>query len=548
MFETFGRYQLLKKVAKGGMGEIFLARQQGVQGFEKLLVVKKILAHHNEEDEFIKMFLDEARITAGLNHPNIAQIFDLGEQDGSYYIAMEYVRGEDVRRIWKRMHERKQKMPPGIVARIVADAAAGLDFAHRAVDSKGRHLGLIHRDVSPQNILVSFEGGVKLIDFGVAKAAGRMQQTAAGVLKGKYAYMSPEQAAGDEIDHRSDIFALGVVCCELLTDGRLFKRETDTQTLKAVTECQVIPPSQIVPSVPTSLDALVLKALARNRDNRFRDAQEMRLAFEEWIVEARAPGSAAHLAQFMQTLYTERIAEERRLGHPPWDEQSQDSAGTKGKTVPGRSKVRSTTRPDDEGATPSWRRLVGIASGIGIAVGGLIALIVLIALRTPPSVIWLEIDPPGATVFRDNMLIGQGRVRLQGEPSTSITVSIRSDGYETLERRVEFRKEPEITLRLKLKPLPAPTVVVHVETTPEGAGAYVGDRQQCSTPCDLTLPRGSGTTEVTFRKTGFNPELRSIPGENPPADLVVELTATAATPKVKPKTTKPHANDIQLTR
>ncbi|MBS1153096.1 MAG: protein kinase, partial [Myxococcaceae bacterium] len=177
----FGRYQLLKKLASGGMGQVFLART-GQEGFEKLVVLKRILPHLVEDEEFFTMFQDEAKITMRLNHPNIAQIFEFGEERGIHFLVMEYIAGEDIRRLTKRVAAAGQTLPLGVILRVIADAAAGLDYAHKGRDSKGVPLGLVHRDVSPQNVLVGFDGAVKLIDFGVAKAAGRAQHTATGIL------------------------------------------------------------------------------------------------------------------------------------------------------------------------------------------------------------------------------------------------------------------------------------------------------------------------------------------------------------------------------
>ena len=230
--ENYGEYQLIKKLATGGMAQIYLARQQGLEGFEKLLVVKRILPHLAENEDFIKMFLDEARIAARLNHPNIVQIFNLGSQDDTFFIAMEYIHGEDVRRVWKRADQAGKDLPVPMVCRIIMDAAAGLDYAHKKTDQVGKPLGIVHRDISPQNILVTFEGGVKVVDFGIAKAADQATVTKSGVLKGKYSYMSPEQASGQKIDHRTDIFALGTVLYELLTGHpvvQALERHSDAQ-------------------------------------------------------------------------------------------------------------------------------------------------------------------------------------------------------------------------------------------------------------------------------------------------------------------------------
>jgi uncharacterized protein (TIGR02265 family) len=306
--ETFGRYQLIRKIATGGMGQIYLARQQGPVGFEKLLVVKRILPHLSEEEEFIEMFFDEARIAAALNHPNIAQIYELGEVGGDYFIAMEYVQGDSIRAVNERAAtKRKGGMPIALKVRVIAEAAAGLDFAHRAKNPAGKALGLIHRDVSPQNILVGFNGGVKLIDFGVAKAADKVSQTETGSIKGKYAYMSPEQAKGEDLDPRSDVFGLGIVLHELLTGQRLFKRDVETATLKAVVQAKVAAPSTIVKGIPKALDAIALKALSKKRDDRFASAGDLQMALETFLTEQRMPGTSAHLAAFMRELYSDVI-------------------------------------------------------------------------------------------------------------------------------------------------------------------------------------------------------------------------------------------------
>jgi serine/threonine-protein kinase len=314
--ETFGRYELLRKIAIGGMGAVYLARQKGPVGFQKLLVVKRLLPHLSEDAEFIEMFLDEGRIAAHLNHPNIAQIYDLGEVDGQYFIAMEYVHGEAVGPLGVRAHQRKGGMPLGLKCRVIADAAAGLDAAHNARSPSGRKLALIHRDVSPQNVLVGFNGGVKLIDFGVAKASGKMSQTIVGTIKGKHAYMSPEQARGEPLDSRSDVFGLGTVFYELLTQHRLFKRDTELATLKAVVGSKIVPPSEVVPEVPKELDAIVFKALARKRDERFSNAGELQLALEEFLLQQKLHATPAHLAAFMKDLYAEELEEERFASEP----------------------------------------------------------------------------------------------------------------------------------------------------------------------------------------------------------------------------------------
>ncbi|WP_093524987.1 serine/threonine protein kinase [Stigmatella erecta] len=319
--ENYGNYQLVKRLALGGMAQIYLARRKGQDASAPLVVVKRILPHLAENLEFVRMFLDEARIAARLAHPNIVQLYDLGAQDDSFFLAMEYIHGDDVRRICKRAESLAHPLPVALACRIIIDACAGLDYAHKKVDPLGKPLGIVHRDVSPQNILVSFAGEVKVVDFGIAKAADQATVTRSGVLKGKYSYMSPEQAAGKRVDCRSDVFALGVVLYELITGTRLFKRTTDMQTLSAVSECHVTPPSEISPRVPVDLDAIVLKALAKDPDARYAEALQLQVALEAWLRKHPSASSSEDLSEFMQAVYAERLAREARTGQVAVEEE-----------------------------------------------------------------------------------------------------------------------------------------------------------------------------------------------------------------------------------
>ncbi|MET0404821.1 MAG: protein kinase [Cystobacter sp.] len=310
--ESYGKYQLIKRLAMGGMAQIYLARERGAE--KQLLVIKRILPHLADNEEFVQMFLDEARIAARLDHPHIVQIFDLGAQDDSFFIAMEYIHGEDLRRVWKRAERSGQLIPVPLVCRVLSEACAGLDHAHKKVDAGGKPLNIVHRDISPQNILLTFDGRTKVVDFGIAKAADQATETRSGVLKGKYSYMSPEQAAGQRVDRRSDIFALGVVLYELLTGTRLFKRANDIITLQAVSECKITPPSVVNPRVPRDLDAIVMKALAREPGDRYPEALQLQRALEDWLARYPQPSSTAHVAAYMSELYATRLAEEARLG------------------------------------------------------------------------------------------------------------------------------------------------------------------------------------------------------------------------------------------
>ncbi len=309
--EYYGSYELIERLATGGMAQIFLARPRGMDGFKGYLVVKRILPHLAENEEFVRMFLDEARIAARLNHPNIVQIFDLGAQEDTYFIAMEHIPGEDLRRVTRRATKKGVRLPIALACLIMMEACEGLDYAHRKKDPNGRPLGIVHRDISPQNIVVTFQGGVKVVDFGIAQAVDQATVTRSGVLKGKYSYMSPEQASARPVDSRSDIFALGVVLYELLTGSRLFKRPNDIQTLNAVIECKVSAPSLANPALSPDLDVIVLKALAKQPENRYAQAGQLKAALQGWLTAQGLTPSKEELTQYMQRLYADRLVQEK---------------------------------------------------------------------------------------------------------------------------------------------------------------------------------------------------------------------------------------------
>ncbi|MBE7448393.1 MAG: serine/threonine protein kinase [Kofleriaceae bacterium] len=282
----FGKYYLLERINVGGMAEVFRAKAYGVEGFERLVAVKRILPNIAEDKDFIRMFIDEAKIAVQLNHANIAQIFDLGVVDSSYYIALEHVHGRDVRAIYDRARAGGEPMPIAQACFIIMKICEGLDYAHNKRDQSGRDLHLVHRDVSPQNILVSFEGEVKLIDFGIAKAAGKGAKTQAGILKGKFGYMSPEQVRGLPIDRRTDIFSCGIVLYELLTGERLFVGESDFSTLEKVRNVEILPPSTYNRKIPDELERIVLKALTKDVDDRYQNAIDLHDELQAFVYTA----------------------------------------------------------------------------------------------------------------------------------------------------------------------------------------------------------------------------------------------------------------------
>ncbi|MDQ3263473.1 MAG: protein kinase, partial [Myxococcota bacterium] len=305
--QVFGKYLLLERISVGGMAEIFIAKAFGVEGFERMLAIKKILPSMAEDLEFITMFIDEARISSQLNHANVVHIHELGKYDDAYYIAMEHVQGLDLRAIAELYRRERQAMPVPMAAYIISRVCEGLDYAHRAKDGRGQDLNIVHRDVSPQNVLVSFDGEVKIIDFGIAKAANRTQQTQVGILKGKFGYMSPEQALGKPIDRRSDLFAVGVILYELLTGDRLFVGESDFSVVEKVRNADIISPREMNPEIPKALEKVILKALARDQHDRYQWCSELQEDLNRFLISEGTIYSGKQLSHFMHEAFADDL-------------------------------------------------------------------------------------------------------------------------------------------------------------------------------------------------------------------------------------------------
>ncbi len=309
----FGKYTLFERIGRGGMADVFKARIQGPAGFERVFVVKRILPHLSDDPQFTRMFIEEAKMSARLSHPNIVQVFELGAVGGEYFIAMEYVRGRDLSEAARVLWAKMGPPQPDFSAYVGREMCRALNYAHELTADDGATLGMIHRDVSPSNVMLSFDGLVKLLDFGIAKALGGEQQdegaTQRGMLKGKFAYMAPEQTQGSDVDRRIDIFAAGIVLHELLTGRRLFKGENDLQTVEKVRQCDVPPPSLQNPLCPQELDAIVLRALAPDRNDRFQSASEMADALDDIVHATRF--QPTHMSQVMRELFPTEMGEPR---------------------------------------------------------------------------------------------------------------------------------------------------------------------------------------------------------------------------------------------
>ncbi len=401
-----GKYVLLALIGHGGMGEIFLAKRPGPAGFEKLLVIKRILPNLVRNPEFVEMFLDEARVAARLNHPNVVQVHEVGKEDGHYYMAMDYVDGQSLSRV-VRESIRKNRFPqPEFFARVMSYTLEGLHHAHSLADHTGQALNIVHRDVSPQNIMITYDGGVKLLDFGIAKARTRIVQTQTGAIKGKYSYMSPEQCWGKPLDARSDVFAAGIILYEVCTGRRLFKSDSDLATMKKITEEPVPLPRSVNPHLPPTLEAVILKALEKDPDQRYQSAEAFRNDLEEFLSSRTSRLGSVELGRFMKEIFADQIATQRRS-------IQEVLAGTAHLDTPLVDEDESSSvrfQPDDgqTAAVGSGKRRAR-SSGSGQP------------RRRTPSV-------PGAP-------IGGGNVILDGGSTLSVAVGEQTAGRATSDRR-----------------------------------------------------------------------------------------------------------------
>jgi eukaryotic-like serine/threonine-protein kinase len=506
MPSRFGKYTLIRKLATGGMAELFLAIQKSVAGFEKLLVIKRILPSMNQDRAFIEMLLHEARIAATLSHPNIVQIFDVGQQDNQFFIAMEHVHGEDLRSIVRQMKKKDVlEFPLEHALAIVLGMCAGLSYAHEKHELDGSALNIVHRDISPQNVVVTFTGDVKIVDFGIAKSDSRIgEQTKSGKLKGKVPYMSPEQARGDNIDARSDIFSTGVMLFELTTGKRLFKGTSEYETLRLICERDYPRPSDVRSDYPPDLEPIVMKALAKDANDRYQTAREMQADIEGFVRRHQIAVSHIALNQFMQGLFEDKLAMQKEAllqGKQLADiiEMQHAMTATDANDVDasGRHATTSQSMPaaartvTDIAASPHGRKS-GLALGLIAAVIALAAVgggfgyllfkkksldeasrVSANASSSPlaPVVkgsLSLESDPPGASIWINGDLRSEVTPATLGQLPTGVALDVKltMDGFEQGRESVTLKADDPSKVKLELR---KGSVIAELKISPEGA-------------------------------------------------------------------------------
>ena len=482
--EKFGKYLLVGEVALGGMAEVFLAVQQGIQGFMKVVTLKRVLPHLNQSADFVKMFIDEARLSARFDHPNIVRTFEFGEHDGRYFTVMEYLAGEDLSKLLMRSYNTKRPLPFHIIAGIAAQICNGLHCAHEFTDTSGRPMGLVHRDVNPANVIVTYNGEVKLIDFGVAKANASASQTLAGTIKGKLAYMSPEQILARGVDRRSDVFSTGVVLWELLTVKPLFARESEAATLYAVMNDPIPAPSKIRKDVPPELDAIVLRALMRTPADRYETSEQMREALEAFLATQPKCGPR-ELAACLDELFGAARSEAKRA-----IAQSRSLPKNISLVMKLRSEVRNDLAEQAAAVEPAIlpeapRSRARLVVGI-VAVGALALLGVgFVALRGSPApraapatapavrtaVLTVTSDPPGAAVIVEGEPTGLVTpATLTGLDRPKLAIRIEMAGYTPAAETIDLPAGASVSKQFALTPVIGRLILAGL---PKGASIFV---------------------------------------------------------------------------
>lgn len=395
--ERSSRYLLSTPIAEGGMASVHLGRLVAEEGFARTVAVKRLHATYARDPHFVRMFLDEARIAARIQHPNIVDTLDVVARDGELFVVMDYIHGESLAALLATCSQRGKQLTPSLAAGIVGGVLRGLHAAHEATNERGEKLELIHRDVSPQNVFVGTDGFARVIDFGVAKALGRMQSTRDGEVKGKLSYMAPEQMMAQPIDRRADIFAAGIVLWEALTGKRLFYADDSVATMGKVMSGTVEPPSAHSPDVHPGLDAVVLRALARDRDQRFQTALDMAAALDATI----APAAPHEIGELVQSLAADVLAKRAELIRSLEDSTIPEIPNAPAQPRPSRPEIPVTTIAPPARRVPTWALASGAALLVAVAFGAGRVASPPPAAPPPPAPVVVEkpVQPPvGATI------------------------------------------------------------------------------------------------------------------------------------------------------
>lgn len=542
----FDDYYLIERVAVGGMAEVFKGISYSSEGVERLTALKRVLPHIAEDKEFIEMFIDEAEIAAQLQHPNIGQVFHLGQSEGKYFIAMEFISGQDLRSLYDQARERQEHLDLGWCVYMIREVCEALDYAHRKRDAQQRPLHLIHRDVSPQNILMSYDGSVKLIDFGIAKANGKINQTQVGILKGKFSYMSPEQARGLQLDARSDLFALAVVLYEMVTLERCFYGQSDFSTIERVRNLEYLSPRKIRRDIPSVLEKIIAKGLAKDPNERYQSAADFQEALNRYLNKYAPQFSRSQAHAHMKRLFSldmrreqealtqfrtyaaQHIPEASRKamagGHGRFDpllsmprDESSPRLSQDGRLSinPSHDRPREIKRSASRHALPvrsgpSLKSRLTILITLGILAGGGAALF---ASAKAPRFGQLHIGSKTITPIQfilDGMgqhIEGQGPALISDLPSGEYQVQLHADGYQDSRFAVLIEADQKTPLIAEANVLQS-AGFYQVTSTPNGAFVSIDGQAIGQTP--LTLSASRGAHQLSLSLKGYEPLQKTV--------------------------------------
>ncbi|MEW5851310.1 MAG: serine/threonine-protein kinase [Myxococcota bacterium] len=563
--ERFGRYVLLERIAAGGMAEVFRAASLGTAGFSKPLAIKRILPHLVSDEAMTTMLIDEAKIAASLSHPNILQVLDLGEVNSQFFIAMEFVAGKSLNLVIATALKQGLRLPLPFCAYVMAQAVHGLAYAHQKVGTNGEPMNIIHRDVSPQNIMVGYDGAVKLADFGIAKAADRHTHTRTGTVKGKLAYMAPEQAEDLAIDQRVDIFAMGVVAHELFAMRRLRKAKTDVALVKEVVDAHFPRFEELGLEVPDAVAQVIYRALEKDRNRRWPDAHNFAMALEGAIAASGWHFGTAQVGALMRELFAEEVAREREAQQHfdgvMMELHASGGAGLSESTRVDWEELEKTRRHGQVGMTPlpappagglrpmpvsnqvpatdvvmpqsTSRRTLVAAAVLGLAALSAVALG--ITTRRPPSEnplprlgnVVVETEPEGATVLVSGKeQAARAPVVLRDLLPGPVEVEARMEGRLPSRQIVVVGAGETQKLRIVLA---AAEVQVPISSEPAGATVRLGDAVVGRTPTTVNLRSGT-TATLKVELAGYATVAQELVAERAPARLHFSLVGQAPAP------------------
>lgn len=551
----YGKYVILDRLAVGGMAEVFRAQTFGVHGFQRLLVIKKILPHLSKDEEFVDMFIDEAKIAVGLTHANICQVTDLGKIDDNYFIAMEYVNGKDLRAILKKCYNNKTPLGVEQSIYIASEICKGLEYAHKREDPvTGESISVIHRDISPQNIMVSYRGEVKIVDFGIAKTEYKIHKTQAGVLKGKFAYMSPEQSSGMELSPKTDIFSTGIILYEMLTNRRLFLGGTDFETLENIKRGEIPPIREINPKVSKELEATVLKSLAKHPEDRFQTANQMHNALSKTLYTEFPHFTQDHLSKKLYILFEDDIKKEsenlkKALDTVGTEQVQQAQVASDQEISQKQTKTEEKTKPEFflvPWLAALWAFLYRFRFPLlFILIAALTALFGKLFFHKEEKVVEpvqqeqplektfvFETTPPKCKISINGEIKGDTPLNLPLVLNKNYDLTLEKDGYVTIQKNI--LTSPDNTHFIFELEKNQPVVgAVKIDTNPSGAKVLLnGKDTNQTTPAIIDELPFEKDAEFSLVKDGYITYTKKVSINQPSQDLKISLKKKGPTLKI----------------